>query len=345
MKDGSAKFLVFILILSVSCAQKQQHDITAPEWPNYNLSGHVLDPDNLSALSNVRVELEQIHLLYACDSANTAAVTDSTGFFKFSAVCPGFYRFRCIRDSVVTLVARFQLLHNDTTVTLHTPKPLWAVRQKRTENPAGLVWKDQHTLAYLAGTAPVRLFEGNIWRGFAELGAAELVKDNPPVNGLARMSGGYITFYGGLQDPSLARIDSSTGIVRYLQPAPHRLRDLAFDGRFLWATSSKPAIVKLDPDGNSQIREYSAPLSHPRGVAAGATELWTSDDGMEGCSRLFRHGPDLRVTATRCPVYRDEAEQIVHIFIKYLALTLNGTLWGIADDGQARKAIYKFIID
>ncbi|MBN1996306.1 carboxypeptidase regulatory-like domain-containing protein [candidate division KSB1 bacterium] len=345
MQSHPVKLTLFTLLLCLSCAKKQHHAITPPMWPNYVVSGYALDPDDLTPVTGARVELVQVHPLYACDSINVETTVDSAGFFEFFAICPGFYRFSCVRESVTTLTARFQLLHNDTTVTLFPPAPLFGERQKTGDNLTGLDWKNSHTLAYLGNPNPVRLFEGNMTRGFTKLGTPELITGNPPINGLVHMPDGYITFYGGLQNPSLARIDTSTGVVNYFRTAPHRLRDISSDGRFLWATTSKPSIVKLDPDENDQYIEFPSPLTHPQGIAAADGIIWTSDDGEEGCGRLFRHDPDLNILKTRCPFYRDDTDMPVFIFIKFLALRSDGTLWGIAVDGLNTEGIYKFIID
>lgn len=125
-------FLCCILILS-SCWKKQHHEITAPKTPNYTITGTLVDTDSRQALVDGKIQLDAAQQLYDCDVSVFVDSTDWLGNFRFNSVCPGFYSISIWRDSVLTIVRKFELKHGDTTLVLDSPKVLRA--KLKYENP------------------------------------------------------------------------------------------------------------------------------------------------------------------------------------------------------------------
>lgn len=322
------------------CFNKQEHQVTAPEMPNYQISVQVIDVNDRSPLSGASVIFKGEYLLYDCSEGPFQTETDEQGKTLLTGMCPGFYSITAAVNGVAVQEQRFELKHGDTTVVIQLPS-LMKAEFVHSENAAsGFAWLSNDTLAFVAQTdlphmaqPGYRIFTGNFANGFFNTAPFPLAREYPELSGLARIDSNLYSFSGGFDDPVINIIKQYSYRLIEQVAAPHRLRDLAaFDGH-LYATTTRQSLVKWPPTDATAVIEVPSPGNHPRGIAAGPAELWTSDEGEFGYPRLYRHSSDMKVNGTFAAV--DESNNV--LLASYLALSPAGELWALvqAPDGSA----------
>ncbi len=344
-------FLCSILIL-FSCWKKQHHEITKPAAPSYAVTGTLVDTDSRQPLSNGKIQLDAVQQLYDCDISVFADSTDSLGKFQFSSVCPGFYNISIWRDTVLTTMLKFELKHGDTTLVLDSPKVLRARLKYESSDLTGLAWKNVDSLAFISLWHPaydqnaelMRIFAGSFLEGFHPQGPYPFANENPPLKGLVWADSVYLSFSGGLDNPTMNILDPLEGKVIVKLQAPHRLVDLAYDGTFLWATSTRLTVIKWNIHKPSSIDEYPTPGNHPKGLAWDGRHFWSSDDGELARTRLYQHGDNFSVLHTFIPVYyKDANSDLQTLKIDYMTFNSEGDLWAIGDSDEGEKGIFRIL--
>ena len=110
MNNTFKMFLTICIIITISCWERQHHEILPPETPHYAISGVVFDIDDNEALPQVGVSLEALRVLFESDFADTLITTDSLGCFSFSPLVPGEYRIRVYRTDYLVFEKTFLIV-------------------------------------------------------------------------------------------------------------------------------------------------------------------------------------------------------------------------------------------
>jgi hypothetical protein len=339
---GDKKFrpLLSTLILTslLSCWKKQSHEITAPVMPGYTVTGLVTDSNSAKPIQQVVIELMAAFTIYECDSLQHTQVTDSAGYFEFRDVCPGFYTLICRRENIAVVEFKLQIEHTDTSFHIDVPPILPARLKLSRTDLSGIVWRDIETCVFMTdeehekeGQRIYTLdgYYGNFSTGFFRIGGIPFLTHNDPILGLALADTNYVVFTGGIQHPSLLLFQIETGDTTGLYPAPHRLLDLTYDGTMLWATSTKPSMIRWSLIEADRISEYDLPATHPGGIAWDGRYIWSAEESDMGRPRLFRYDENFRVAEVFCPVSSGTNLEKKPLYFRFLAFDPSGTLWGI----------------
>jgi len=212
-------FLVFLIIF-LNCWERQEHQTTVPEIPNYTLSGNITDIDSGEFLSGCYVNLSAVQLIYA-DAAFDGAddTTDNAGAYEFQGITPGQYDITIKRNLIDVLTKPIVVEHSDKIVNLELPKALIAYK-KHEPYPSitftGFCWIANQTLAAVGiwqehadDLALWKLVTGNFNRGFEVLGPSSK-NPNPSSWGLTYLVN-YWTAGSSTTGPKIFAFNSGNG--------------------------------------------------------------------------------------------------------------------------------------
>ncbi len=94
--------LALLLLCSLTCWQRQDHDILPPRIPSYALSGFTVDIDDPNlVLPNTPIHLEATAMIYDITFDPVDILSDESGTFRVDNVYPGQYRITAERNSFI----------------------------------------------------------------------------------------------------------------------------------------------------------------------------------------------------------------------------------------------------
>ncbi|MCF7805342.1 MAG: hypothetical protein K9N46_09245 [Candidatus Marinimicrobia bacterium] len=150
--------LLFTVLIVTNCWDKQSHEVTQPEWPHYELSGHtVMMHDTSQTVSNATVKLYPSIMIYDVSPDMQTTVVDTNGFFHFDTAYPGLYILQVYRDKYRVVSKQININYSDRFLQVSTPDYLVSDRKisKDVNSPAGayrllIAWVG--TKAWLTGS-------------------------------------------------------------------------------------------------------------------------------------------------------------------------------------------------
>lgn len=346
--------LIMIIFLFNGCLNNQSHGIQAPETPNYSVQIQLLNIDTENPMTDTKIFVRGIQLLFETDSDWQEKTSDSSGTFLFEKLVPGGWKIQIFEQDCYITTHKITIVNRDTSFALRIPQAL--ITRERYKLPggmkekwfeAGICWKEPGVCATLgiwkvdseSGDEFSRLFEGDFQDGFEVVGSKVFEVENPDFSGLVWAAPNYYTFTGTLDNPQICLLDRKTGKVVGRGKAPHRLIDLAWDGEYFWGTATHSKILKFSPYSFTLKFEYPAPAQHPGGIAWDGRNLWSYDTETQW---LYKHGDGMNPIRTFCLVFQDEYyENWTLNEIKYMAFDFEKNLYVLDPTGHF---VYQFSI-
>jgi hypothetical protein len=345
--------ILFILAfyLITGCYEKQDHQVTFPVWPNYTISGQVVDADNSAPLEGVQLSFQAAQQLYDCDTKVFTISSDENGRFEQSDVCPGFYTLNLLKNDLIIQQQRFSLQHQDTTLALELPKIVIGELILSEPDIDGFVWRNADSLAFISKWISTtnnqatftRIFEGALNSVFRTAVPYPLTNEYPDLAGLAKSDSFYYSFGGGFSEPTIFLIADKSHKIKGNFAAPHRLSDITNDGEIFWATTTRQSIVKWRLNNPESVQEFKSPGNHPRGIAWDSSNLWTADEGQYGFPRLYKHKQNMEIDLTFSPVAIINGSQTL-LLPEYMDFSPNGSLWCVALLPSGDKGLFQFTL-
>lgn len=336
-------FLFLIMVLLLSCWEKQKHEITAPIVPNYTLSGLIRDTDSHELLAGCEVKIYPQSLIYAdVEMIQLVDTCDVSGYYQIDSVTPGTYFVYVKRGSYKVKEAIIMVEHQDKLFDVSIPKALmshsiymkgsaYGTRDYPKFN--GICWINQSMLAGIWGWKDYsddplrwRVVNGNYSMGFTIIGEKKLSNENPMMWGLT-----YLNTYLACGNKKIVSIHPGMGHIQSELQIAYAPLDITNDGKTIWITSSNRKVIQLNSNASQIIQIYDIPTEIPGGIAWDGKNLW-SGDLQENL--IYKHDHDFKVNLTFCPIYEDHEKNYSTIYdIKFLSFNkLDQTLW--AGDGQ-----------
>lgn len=157
--------IIFVLsfLFLISCWNKQEHDITRPAVPFYQLSGNAVQMgDTTQVARDIRVEISAAQMTYDVNFQTQDIMADSSGFFHFDTVYPGMYTLNWYQNEYRIADKTIFMSHEDRWLQLTVPKILQSeddIIRNNTPGPVGgpllISWKGQK--AWVTGSYRVQL--------------------------------------------------------------------------------------------------------------------------------------------------------------------------------------------
>ncbi len=119
---GSGLFFSIIFLFNSSCFNKQDHDITKPNVPEYILSGSTLDYVTGEPVSNTQIRVQGVAMLYDISFPTQTITSDSVGNYIIDPVYPGSYTIQIIKDDCLLKPQNIQIGHEDREFSLNVPE-------------------------------------------------------------------------------------------------------------------------------------------------------------------------------------------------------------------------------
>lgn len=331
--------IIFIILFGInfSCLKKnQEHDITAPEIPYYDISGTVTDIDSDEIIAGAIVQIFPKELLFKVSFTSAIDTTDSQGNYTFQAITPGSFIVFAYRDGSLVLQENLTLEFEPKTADLKLPKPLVTatflssteydtsdgIHWLSSEKLARVVlWSTDHHLIDNPGWHQ-RVDEGSFTHGFKVIGTKVFENENPPFHSLA-----FLGFYWTLSEngTKILLIDSSSGQLVSEHPISMQGADLTADERYLWASTKGGHILKFDGHPAKLVQDYQLEDEKLSGIAWGKNAIWTGESNRE---LLIKRDSDMKPALTYRLFYKNPAgEQTTLTDILYLSFDYSGYLW------------------
>jgi hypothetical protein len=115
--------LITTVISIIACLDRQDHQITEPDIPNYTLNGIVTDIDSNEPLSNVVVDIKLLQTSNPVPFQSKQDTSDDLGFFSFDSVYVGSYQITFLRDSYPVVEHGYFQQYKDSSLTFALPSP------------------------------------------------------------------------------------------------------------------------------------------------------------------------------------------------------------------------------
>jgi len=343
--------LLLLILLFVNCWKEQEHEISAPEIPNYTLSGYTYDIDSHDIITNSEVTLVAVDLVYDdAEFVSASDTTDSTGYYNFSNITPGTYslnvktgRFRVLSEEIV-------VDHEDKIKDLKLPKVLIADKVYKPagsngnrEYPRlhGIHWKDYGTLCgvwlwkdYGDDAPRWRVVAGFFGSEFSIIGERSFRDENPEFWGITYSTNYWVCGGSGFNN-KIYIIYPGDGRVSGSIDVPYKMLDLTSDGTNIWGVSANGKAIKFGVHASVVENVYDVENEHPSGIAWDGSNIWTNDASV---GYIYQHTNDFGVQTTYIP-YLDSGFGNYNVIngIKYLTFDHGGNLW--ASD---EYTVYKF---
>jgi len=336
---------IVLFIYWTNCWKEQDHQITAPQTPNYVLNGQVLDIDDFTAVSGCSLSIKPASLLYE-DSTfiGHQVITDSNGIFEAPGLIPGHYSISVYRDDIYIHNESLMMLHEDRSVEIKIPKILVSrLRISISEmmpnldetDIYGLQWLNDGRLSIIKNQDSMRVIavgeQGDV---FDMIGNPLLISKNPPFWGITFLNS-YWVAAGELFNYKICAVDTSSGLVIEQIETPYKVNDLTADGVSLFVTSASGKVYVYDIQTKTYSYRFDVAFENPSGIACYSSQIW-----INGFSENYFYHFDLNMQnqKTYRPVFIDEDGNWSWIsFTKYLSFDESGHLW--ASNGTM---FYKF---
>jgi len=332
--------LMLIFLLTVSgCWKHQQHEVTAPATPVYQLSGTISDFNSGRSLANIEILCEVHRLSFQWELATENTFTDSTGHFEFT-LCPGEYVLHFKREGFPLREERIMMPFENRQFDYQLPAIISTPKRWLAPNTHGLDWLAASAMARVSidsASNSYRVFFGNFVNGFFPLGLNNVTDKNPPLSGLIWANNFFWSSGGTFSQPKIFQINASTGLVAEELPAPHRLRDLTWDGTNIWAIGSNDSVYYFNETGTEILKTFAGPDAYLSGIAFSGENFWAYSKKQKA---LFCAKETWTTWKIYCLFYKDETDSIIHLEnISYLTAGSDKMLWGVENDW-----IYEFIL-
>ncbi|HPG40722.1 MAG TPA: carboxypeptidase-like regulatory domain-containing protein [bacterium] len=118
--------LFFILLTTLSCWNRQDHDVTRPVIPHYYFNGTAVGYDSGESLEGIIVELAATKMLYDIQFSTQTDTTDSSGHFSFDPVYPGYYTWKVKTDGCWLAKQKLEIAHHDSSAIIQIPQLFYA---------------------------------------------------------------------------------------------------------------------------------------------------------------------------------------------------------------------------
>lgn len=331
------RILVLSLIaFAVACLERQDHAVTAPETPKYDLSGIAQDYDSGTILNNSIIQLDAVQLFHESEFTTASDTTDSTGKYLFPKMVPGRYVISAFREGYLVLKEDIILQYEPKTYDIPLPKPLVTTQfytiteygksdgiyWKYVDNLARVViWKTDHHSD--ATESFQRIDEGNFTKGFSALGQKKFTKENVQFHGLAFLVNYWTISNSGA--PTIFAVNPGTSQISASYPVPYELNDLTTDGTYLYASTESGHILKFDGNPQVLVMDYFLADEKFSGLAYFKDALWTGEINQ---NVVIKRKADLSRETTYRPIYVDprKKQQIVEP-LTYMTFDYYGNLW------------------
>jgi WD40 repeat protein len=116
--------LIAIILLFLSCWDRQSHEISAPIIPTYNLKSKIIDIDTRKFLPDIEVKLEASQLSDgSVDFKSQLVTSNESGEVTFENLYIGVYKLYFYRDRFLILQRGYFQNYGDSTLTIELPTP------------------------------------------------------------------------------------------------------------------------------------------------------------------------------------------------------------------------------
>jgi hypothetical protein len=340
--------ILLLVCLFISCLERQDHEVTAPETPKYDISGLVQDYDSNTGLNAAIVKLDVIQVFHASEITTATDTTDSTGKYLFPKMVPGRYTISAFRESYLVLEEELVLQYEPKTYDLRLPKPLVStVLNTITEygKSEGIYWKYVDNLARVVfwksdpnADTPgnfQRIDEGNFTKGFSALGQKKFAKENALFHGLT-----FLVYYWTIANsgaPTVFSVNPGNSQISGSYSVPYELTDLTTDGKYLFGATASGHILKFDGNPQILVNDYFLADEKFGGLAWFNQALWTGEVNQ---NLVIKRKEDLSRDITYRPIYIDpRKKQHIVTPLTFLTFDYYGNLWIANNSGY-----YKFEI-
>lgn len=124
LKTG--KLLFILLLTTLACWNRQDHNVTRPVIPHYLYNGTAVGYDSGESLEGIIVELAATKMLYDIEFSTQTDTTDSSGNFSFDPVYPGYYTWRVKTDGCWLAKQKLEIAHRDSSAIIQVPHLFYA---------------------------------------------------------------------------------------------------------------------------------------------------------------------------------------------------------------------------
>jgi hypothetical protein len=337
-KNRGLLFAISVIFLFTGCWKKQKHEVTAPETPLYSVTGLVTDLNDGKPLNDVIVDLEPVSMLSAYDFSGASDTTAEDGQYSFADITPGQYQIRCLRRAFAVLDENLVVEHADKIYDIALPKPLVS-RQSYgpPEFPSfrGICWKGPGILACVGRWNMV--WVGNFETDFDLYGKSQYYNDNPPLYALTYLNRFWAYSEDG-ETLTINSIDPMRGNIDGRNVTEYKIRDMAADERYIWATTSAAKVVRFDGHPSIVGQIYDPGMPQPYGIAVDKDGFWIGDYEQ---SLIVKMDKTFQIEESYRPlVWRQGSGFFILNALFYIDIDSVGNLW--VNDGTM---IYKFEMD
>lgn len=329
-------WLVLIVFLFVSCLNRQDHEVTAPETPKYDISGQVHDSDSNEELIQTIIQLDVIQVFHESEIETAVDTTDSTGKYRFPEMVPGRYTISAFRNGYLVLEEELVLQYEPKIYDLQLPRPLVSHEMYTVGeygNSEGIFWKYVNNLARVVLWSSdhhsdavgnfQRIDEGNFTKGFSALGQKKFYHENDKFHGLTFLANYWAIANAGA--PTMFAINPGDSQILASYSVKYELNDLTTDGKYLFGSTGSGHILKFDGNPEKLVNDFFLTDEKFGGLACFKETLWT---GEINHNLVIKRKNDLSRDATYRPIFIDsrKKQQIVNP-LTYMAFDYYGNLW------------------
>lgn len=328
--------LLILVLVNVSCLKRQNHDISAPEIPYFDITGTIQDADTEENLAGVIVKINVVQLFHEVEFESATDTTDSLGNYLFKAITPGRFKCQVYRDGFMVNEEDLLLQYEPKTFDVSSPKPLaTSTFYSRTDYGAskGIHWrfidqmsrsviwkKDQHSDTK---ESYQRIDEGNFTSGFSIKGKKQFVSENPFFHSLA-----FLEYFWAISDanPSkLIAINSGDGQAITEYSISYSVEDLTSNDQYIFASSGNGHILKFDGHPGKLLQDFQLNDEKFSGIAWGRKALWVAESSK---NLLTERDESMNRVSTYRLFYIDTRQnRIVLDDLEYLSFDFYGNLW------------------
>jgi len=336
MRQYVIQILLLFLLLTLSCLKRQDHEITAPEIPHYEITGTVYDFDSQNVLPNCPVILTVDELFHDVDFIQAADTTDSAGVFSFPSITPGQFIISGIRSGYTVHEEKILLQYESKSHDLQLPLPLVADEFYSSGDygrSTGIHWKYLDKLARTVQWKPdghgdyqssfQRIDLGSFVSGFVVQGRQTLPDETPPLKALTFLGNYWAANNGG--KPYIYAINAGDSKLLGKYDVPYEISDLAASDSNIWAASTSGHILKFGDHPARFEQDYLLANEKLGGIAWDRSALWTGENNE---NLVVKRDSELMPIKSYRPIYLNlNQKQTAVTPITYMAFDYYGRLW------------------